>query len=326
MLGAAAGPPLAWKRRAGGLPAADEGTRMVLPNFICVGAEKAGTTPLFRILVQHRDIFLPVQKETHWFTRHYQMRQRVAYEAVLFAGWRGEKAVGEMTPEYMRSPAVPPRLKRDLGAGLKLIFCLRDPVKRAHSHYLQCVRLLEEADSFPAAIKREIRRGSGKSYLDLRRAYVGAGRYTRHIRRYLEHFPRAQMHFMLFEQDFLANREKSIAALLAFLEVDPDPKIRLDVADSSLKAPVIQILGEASSGRTRRSPAGTILFRTGNSGADRMIVNPSPEARAYFMRLAKTMTRTLTPAVDAELYRRVFAREVDTLEKLLGRDLSAWRR
>lgn len=299
---------------------------MVLPNFICVGAEKAGTTPLFRILVQHRDIFLPPQKETHWFTRHYGTRERVAYEAVPFAGWRGEKAVGEITPEYMRAPAVPARLKRDLGAGLKLIFCLRDPVKRAHSHYLQCVRLLEEADSFPAAIRREIRRGSGESYLDLRRAYVGAGRYARHIKRYLAHFPRSQMHFMLFEQDFLADREKAIAALLAFLEVDPDPKIRLDVANSSLKAPVIQILGKGPSGKTRRPPPGTILFRTGNPGANRMILDPSPEAQAYFLRLAKTMTRTLTPAIDAELYSRVFAREVDALEKLLGRDLSAWRR
>lgn len=323
------GPPAGSMRegRRQGRPAAQQGDAMVLPNFICVGAEKAGTTPLFRILAQHRDIFMPPYKEAHWFSRFYLMRQRITYEASHFQGWRGQKAVGEATPEYMRTAAVPARLKRDLGPGLKLIFCLRDPVKRAHSHYLQCVRLLEEGESFPNAIARELQRGPVKSYLDLRRAYIGAGRYARHIKRYLECFPREQMHILLFEQDFLPDRRKAVADVLEFLEVAPDPKIRLAVKDSSLKAPVIRVVGEAPPGAApRRVPPGTILFRTGNRGADRTIPNPSPQARAYFLKLAKNMTRTLTPKMDVELYRRFFVREIDALETLLDRDLSDWRR
>ena len=36
-------------------------------NFFCVGAQKAGTTTLLNILIQHPDIYLPKQKEAHFF-------------------------------------------------------------------------------------------------------------------------------------------------------------------------------------------------------------------------------------------------------------------
>jgi hypothetical protein len=39
----------------------------LLPNFICPGAQKAGTTTLHNILKQHPDIFLPNLKEAHFF-------------------------------------------------------------------------------------------------------------------------------------------------------------------------------------------------------------------------------------------------------------------
>lgn len=301
---------------------------MVLPNFLCVGAEKAGTTPLFRILVQHRDVFMPPNKETHWFSKYYGTKERAFYEATHFRAWRGQKAVGEATPEYMRVAKVPGRVKRDLGPGVKLIFCLRDPVKRAHSHYLQCVRILEEGESFPAALAMERKRLEANPYYGQRRAYVGGSLYATHIRHYLKFFPREQMSFLLFEEDLLEDRAGAIARLFDFLEVGPDRKVELEVADSSLKAPVIAVVTEtsAAANRRRRLPPGTIIFRTGNPGANRVIPNPSPQARAFFRKLARDMTRTLTPELEQALYRDHFAAEIDALEELIGRDLSRWRR
>ena len=79
-----------------------------MPNFICVGAEKAGTTPLFRILVQHRDVFMPRNKETHWFSKYYGTKERSYYEATHFRGWRGEKAaLTASTAEGMRAATNP---------------------------------------------------------------------------------------------------------------------------------------------------------------------------------------------------------------------------
>jgi Sulfotransferase domain len=301
---------------------------MVLPNFVCVGAEKAGTTPLFRIMVQHRDIFMPRTKETHWFSKYYSTKERAFYEATHFRDWRGQKAVGEATPEYMRTPKVPARLKRDLGPDLKLIFCLRDPVKRAHSHYLQCVRILEESESFPTALAEERKRLEANAYFGQRRAYLGGSLYSAHIRHYLKFFSQDQMSFVLFEEDLLDNRAAAIERLFDFLKVGSDRKVKLDVADSSLKAPVISVVTEASAAanRRRRLPPGTIIFRTGNAGANRVIPNPSPQARAFFRKLARDMTRTLPPELEQTLYRDHFATEIDALEALIGRDLSRWRR
>jgi Sulfotransferase domain len=301
---------------------------MVLPNFVCVGAEKAGTTPLFRILIQHRDVFMPQTKETHWFSKYYSTKERAYYEATYFRGWRGQRAVGEATPEYMRAPKVPARLKRDLGPDIKLIFCLRDPVKRAHSHYLQCVRILEESESFPTALAEERKRLEANPYYGQRRAYLQGSLYSIHIRNYLKFFSREQMSFLLFEADLLDNRAAAIDRLFEFLEVGPDRKVKLDVADSSLKAPVISVVTEASAAanRRRRLPPGTIVFRTGNAGANRVVPNPSPQARAFFRKLARNMTRTLPPELEQTLYRDHFAAEIDALEELIGRDLSRWRR
>lgn len=301
---------------------------MVLPNFICVGAEKAGTTPLFRILVQHRDIFMPRAKETHWFSKFYGTKERAYYEATFFRAWRGQKAVGEATPEYMRMPKVPMRLKRDLGPGVKLIFCLRDPVKRAHSHYLQCVRIFEENESFPTAISLEGQRLEANPYYGQRRAYVAGGLYATHVRHYLKFFPREQMTFLLFEEDLIDDRAAAIDRLFKFLEVGPGRKVKLEVADSSLKAPVISVMTEAraTASQGRRVPPGTILFRTGNAGANRVVPKPSPQAKNFFRKLARDMTRTLTPELERALYRDHFAAEIDALEPLIGRGLSRWRR
>src|SRR5687767_4363268 len=179
---------------------------MPLPTFVCVGAEKGGTTPLALLLAQHPQVFVSPNKETHYFSRLYQRGDLVFYETYFFKGWAGEPAIGELTPDYMRHAELAGRLRRHLGPQLKLIFCLRDPLTRAFSHYLQCVRILEENDSFENAVALEAQRHVENPYYGLRRAYVGGSLYSAQIERFLEHFPRENMFFMLLEEDFQKNR------------------------------------------------------------------------------------------------------------------------
>jgi len=40
---------------------------MSLPNFMCIGAAKSGTTSLYDILRQHSDVYVPAFKEPHFF-------------------------------------------------------------------------------------------------------------------------------------------------------------------------------------------------------------------------------------------------------------------
>ncbi|MFZ5790657.1 MAG: sulfotransferase domain-containing protein [Pseudomonadota bacterium] len=305
---------------------------MVLPNFICVGAEKGGTTPLFRILVQHRDIFMPRNKETHYFTQLWNWKPLAFYEAHFFKGCAGERAVGEATPEYMRFPEVPARLSEALGRDLKLIFCLRDPVKRAFSQYHLRCRLMEETESFEVAVALEAKRTAANPYLGRRQAYLGGSRYLEQIERFLPHFPRENMFFMILEEDLKENRAATVSRLLDFLDVGPDPKIRLDVIDSSNAAPRVRFSSEARPIHSRtktgrhRLPPGTIAFETGNNWADSIVERPSSYALDHFRRLARNLTVELDEELARQLYRNEFKNEVDGLETFLGRDLSCWRR
>ncbi len=306
---------------------------MALPNFLVVGAERAGTTPLCRILVQHPDIFMPEQKETHFFTRMFGRFPLAMYEGTYFHGAKGEKAVGEATPEYMRFPEVPQRLREALGPELKLVFCLREPVRRAFSQYHLRCRLLEEAESFARAIELEPQRLARNRYRGLRCAYLGGSRYAEQIRRFLEVFPRESLFFMVLEEDFAKERARTLERLFAFLGVAPAPGVKLDVADSSRAAPGVRIVEPGRRLHLRTAPDGTealdgpaIVFLSGNPGADRVIRNPSQAALAHFRRLAAQLTVELPGDFARELYLRHFRDGIGELEALLGRDLSCWRR
>ena len=88
----------------------------MLPNFICVGTQKAGTTTLCRLLEHHPDVFISQPRETRFFFDEERFsRGLVNYEINYFNGWNGEKAVGEKTPEYLLFPEAPKRIHKIKG-------------------------------------------------------------------------------------------------------------------------------------------------------------------------------------------------------------------
>ena len=304
---------------------------MALPNFLGVGAEKAGTSLLFFILRQHRQIFMPPQKELHYFSLYHAWQPLHWYEGYGFKEYRDELAIGEITPEYMRFPDVPRRIFDALGPDVKLIFCLREPVQRAFSQYLMSCRLLEESESFETALALETQRIAEHAYLGRRRAYVGGSRYAEQIGRFLELFPRNNMFFIILETDFLQHREATVARLLEFLGVDPAEPLDLNVPNNSLGAPTV-FAGSPSRTITLRWKdaqlqlrAGDFFVRTGNASLDAGFVKASPRAVAHLAKLEERMTRTLTSELASSLYNDCFAEDITKLEELLGRDLGFWR-
>jgi sulfotransferase family protein len=156
-----------------------------------------------------------------------------------------------------------------LGSDLKLIFCLRDPANRAFSQYHLCCRLLEETESFEAAIQLEAERVAADPIFGRRRAYLGASRYLEQIERFLPFFARENMFFMVLEQDFVVNRAQTVARLFEFLGVGADRTVKLDVEDSSNRAPWIRVstpekpLRQKTKGRFEVMPPGTLAIQNG---------------------------------------------------------------
>ena len=72
-------------------------------NFLVIGAQKAGTTWLDDMLRQHPDVFTPPQKELHFFSKLSNFDKGLAWYCDHFSLLGDEKAVGECTPNYIRT-------------------------------------------------------------------------------------------------------------------------------------------------------------------------------------------------------------------------------
>jgi len=99
---------------------------MSLPNFMCIGAAKSGTTSLYDILKQHSDVFIPSFKEPHFFDISTVYEHGVSwYEKTYFSGVKKEKCIGDFTPTYLFDKYAPERILALLGEGVKFIIILR---------------------------------------------------------------------------------------------------------------------------------------------------------------------------------------------------------
>lgn len=119
------------------------------PDFIVIGAMKAGTTSLHSYLRSHPQIGMPRRKELDWFSARGRV-DRAGYER-LFRRCHGT-VLGEASPSYAMYPRfgdTAERIRRAL-PDVKLIYAIRDPLERMRSHYHH--EVLRSRETRPASI------------------------------------------------------------------------------------------------------------------------------------------------------------------------------
>ena len=138
------------------------------PDFIIVGAQKAGTTSLYGYLAAHPQIVPPIAKEIGFFTGHFDLGldwYRMFFPFATGRSSRGRSAPeiqsGESTAHYMFHPHAIQRMASTL-PHVKVIMLLRNPIDRAFSHYQMKVRRRQETLSFDEAIDAEPARLGGE--------------------------------------------------------------------------------------------------------------------------------------------------------------------
>src|SRR5690606_36811858 len=148
-------------------------------NFIIVGAAKDGTTSLYYYLSQHPEVFLPEDKEPHFFAPAkwcgHPVPARERYES-LFDGAAGFKAVGEASTGYLYYRESPGMIHR-LIPRCRIVAILRNPVDRAFSGWRHEVREGLETATFEEALAEEqktvrIIRGGDFSFNYIRQGFV----------------------------------------------------------------------------------------------------------------------------------------------------------
>lgn len=184
---------------------------MVMPNFLIIGAAKAGTTSLYYYLNQHPQIYMSSVKEPRFFAlegeklnfqnpdqgiNHTSVTSLDEYCA-LFNEVTDEMAIGEASPLYLYSTKATERIKHYI-PDAKLIAILRDPVQRAFSCYTHLVRENYEKLSFEQGLKEEEQRIQ-KNWAHLWH-YKHGGYYYKQLKRYFDTFPAEQIKVFLYEE------------------------------------------------------------------------------------------------------------------------------
>lgn len=253
-----------------------------LPDYLILGAQRAGTTSLHRYLVQSPNVFPPrFSKGVHWFDVGYHhdagwYRAHYPLTATLRRRSQrlGSRAItGEASPYYLFHPAAPARIASELPSTTKLVVVLRDPVKRAWSHYHHEVARGFETLDFEAAIAAEPDRLAGEeerlladptavSFEHQHHSYVARGRYAEQLSRLFEAVGRDRV-LVLESGELHREPQQACERVATFLGIPPwqledttthnarryqhlpgDVEARLAAAFAADNAALFRLLGE----------------------------------------------------------------------------------
>jgi len=277
---------------------------MPLPDALVIGPMKAGTTWIYRYLANRGDVCLPAGvKETFffdqrwtfgisWYTPHFQHFEPVRHRRIM-----------EIAPSYFHVDAAAERI-RDTCGEIPVIVTLRDPVKRAWSHYLH----LRTKGYTAAPLGRA---------LDRHPEIINASRYVSGIQRWRNALGRRNVHALI--HDDLADYPTRFAEQLCDavdLPFEGIPEECHGTANAGSIAPSVRLaaFGRNVADRLRdyrlywmmnaakRLGLKHLFFGTGR---DRPLPEPTAEEKAY-------LVDELTP-------------QLDQLEQILSRRFDAWR-
>lgn len=261
---------------------------MKAPDFLVIGAQKAGSTWIYDRLKEHPEVFMPKAVELMYFNKpdYADPKLREAYFE-NFNDADGFKRVGEKTPGYFwttdrtRSTTQPPQnfnenipasVKDVLGDKVDFIASLRHPVWRAISafgHHAKRDRIA------PNETLRDIAHSLG--ILDM-------GLYGAHLDAWIKAVGKERLEVLIFEDDIVGDPQAGFRKLCRFLKVD----------DTFV-------------------PAG--LTKASNKGPNR---NMGETGIAVGGRASQ-----ISPA-DVEFMLDAFADDIARTKNILGNDLASW--
>jgi sulfotransferase family protein len=289
-----------------------------LPNFIVIGAAKAGTTALYWYLADHPDVFMSPVKETNFFAYGVDARGQLLYGdpehhqfpvkslpeyQKLFADAGGAAAVGEASPIYLECPQAAARIQ-ELLPTIRIICGLRHPVDRAYSDYLMYLRsrgrALDPVHDLSAAA----------AWTRPDSHWMRISRYHEQLVRYYKAFGRDQIHVFLFD-DLKRNPLRVMQELYQLVGVSPE-----FVPDF------------ATPHNVGGMPASRLLEGVLTSRALKSAVEPwIPRRAANWVRRLRTRNLRQAPALPAGLRQELvhhFRDDVTKTSDLIGRSLQHW--
>lgn len=287
-------------------------TNYPTPSFILIGAQKAGTTWLWKNLKQHPDVVLPRAKEIHFFGGSEIFRRGTDWYYKHFEGLDPSKVTGEASTTYLYDyvpfwesptgelkhdsslPCIPELVTKELPQ-VKILVILRNPVTRAISAYRHHVR----AGRVPVGLGLR----EAASQVPMLRI-LEMGYYARYLELWKQYVPADRMRVFVFEEEVVRSPEKSIRQICEFLEINPN------------------FQPEKAEGRVHEGWSWTrCAIHQQKSALARMIAK-SQMGKIFdqydFLKNGKSMKEEIA------FLQSVYRKEKHALEQILNRNLDVW--
>ena len=182
-------------------------SRNTLPQFLIIGAMKAGTTTLYDDLNRHPDIFMPPEKEPEdlIYDRVLTDEGLATYKRKFSAEF---KLLGEASTAYTKWPdyEAASRARSVLGPDIKIIYIVRNPIERMISHYKHEFGMGREKRTLSQALSQDDK-------------YRNYSRYSWQLEKWKEHFPKERIMTIYFEE-YTRGRQCGLDKVCEFLDVD----------------------------------------------------------------------------------------------------------
>ena len=186
------------------------------PNLFIIGSPKCGTTFFCESLKNHPELFFTEIKELNYFS-YKQLKEKSYYfdyktEKLTsylkhYKNSKNQKYLIDASVSYFTFEDIPAKIK-EFSPNSKIIIMVRDPYKRAYSHYLMDKRMgyakkdflyyLNQKDSFHF------------------NQYIGNSLYSKHYNNYLKSFDVKNIKIVNID-----NLEKEFPSIFKFLKIKP---------------------------------------------------------------------------------------------------------
>lgn len=275
-----------------------------LPSFFIIGPARTGSSWLHKVLSEHT--VLPSQKETYFFDSYFH--RGIDWYRACYASLGENRRMGEVAPTYFASAKARERIARTI-PDAKVVCTFRDPVERVWSLY----RLRRAHARIPWSFEEAMVRDP---------ELMETSRYATHLKSWQTSLGREQVQVTMYE-DLRSDPQSYVDALVNFIDIPRFPlrneNLRYTYSSDGEKLTyprnqlVMRIARTAADGLQRRNRR---LFGVVSSVKKFPLTGRLISGGQAFEKLSPEITKRL---------RELFRPEVEELETILNRDLTAWK-
>lgn len=265
----------------------------MLPSFICIGAQRAGTTWLHNCLSVHPQVCMPRKKETHFF--YSQFDKGLDWYESQFAHCEENAVVGEVCPNYMYHRDALQHIYEMLPS-IQLLIILRNPIERAFSAFNLFRQERYQGDDFRQALESD-------------RRLVDMGMYYSHLETVYEFFSPDQLKVLIYD-DLQQQPKRFMQEVYRYI----------GVRDDYVPETVGKRYNRAVFPRTQ-----AFIYGIGLGGIIERVRQTSLGDKIRNRGVGAGCSDEQISVQDREYLIGHYRQDIESLEKLLNRSLSEWQ-